>query len=253
MYFESHAHYDDPRFDADRKELLPALNADGVDYIVNIGACVESSERSVALAREYAFVYAAVGTHPHDASGMTEAGLNRLRELCACEKVVAVGEIGLDYHYDNSPRELQRHWFEKQLALAEAMGLPVVIHSREATEDTLAILRASGVRRGVLHCFSGSMETALEYARMGFHIGVGGVVTFPNAKNLARAVAALPAERILLETDCPYLSPAPKRGERNDSRNLKYICEKIAQIRQTSHEEIAELTSRNAMSFFGII
>jgi len=248
--FESHAHYDDARFDADRDALLRSLPENGIGRVINVGADMRSSEKSVDMAREYDFVYAAVGVHPHDAKSMTEADIPVLEGYCGLPKVVAVGEIGLDYHYDNSPREVQRRWFARQLELAGKVGKPVIIHSREAARETFDIIRESGVRRGVIHCFSGSAEMALEYVKLGFYIGIGGVVTYKNSKQLKQAAAAVPLERILIETDCPYLSPEPKRGERNSSLNLKYVIGALACIKNVTEAEIEESTENNGFRLF---
>lgn len=250
-YFESHAHYDDKRFREDREELLQELlPASGVSHIINIGCDVKSSEISVRMAEKYDYIYAAVGVHPHELYDMSSQTIDKLRKLSQHKKVVAIGEIGLDYHYDTHPREFQRFWFIQQLRLAEETGLPVVIHSREASQDTFDIISRSNVRRGSIHCYSGSAEMALDYVKMGFHIGVGGVVTFSNAKKLVEVVEAIPIESILIETDCPYLAPAPNRGKRNDSRNLKYIVEKIAEIKNMTPEAVAEITKKNAKNLF---
>ncbi len=250
-YFESHAHYDDRRFKQDREELLgELLPACGVSHIINIGCDVKSSEMSVRMADKYDYIYAAVGVHPHELYDMSSQTIDKLRKLSEHEKVVAIGEIGLDYHYDTHPREYQRFWFIQQLRLAEETGLPVVIHSREASQDTFDIISRSKVRRGSIHCYSGSAEMAKEYVKMGFHIGIGGVVTFPNAKKLVEVVEAIPLESIVIETDCPYLSPAPNRGKRNDSSNLKYVVKKIAEIKGVTEEIVAEITKKNAESIF---
>ena len=250
-YFESHAHYDDKRFREDREELLrELLPASGVSHIINIGCDVKSSETSVRMADKYDYIYAAVGVHPHELYDMSSQTIDKLRKLSEHKKVVAIGEIGLDYYYDTHPREFQRFWFIQQLRLAEETGLPVVIHSREASQDTFDIIERSKVRRGSIHCYSGSAEMAKEYVKMGFHIGVGGVVTFPNAKKLVEVVEAIPLESILIETDCPYLSPVPNRGKRNDSRNLKYVVDKIAEIKGVTPEKVSEITKNNAMTLF---
>lgn len=250
-YFESHAHYDDKRFKEDREELLwELLPACGVSHVINIGCDVKSSEMSVHMAEKYDYIYAAVGVHPHELYDMSSQTIDKLRKLSEHKKVVAIGEIGLDYYYDTHPREFQRFWFIQQLRLAEETGLPVVIHSREASQDTFDIIERSKVRRGSIHCYSGSAEMAKEYVKMGFHIGVGGVVTFPNAKKLVEVVEAIPLESILIETDCPYLSPAPNRGKRNDSRNLKYVVDKIAEIKGVTPEKVAEITKNNAETLF---
>jgi TatD DNase family protein len=217
---------------------------------MNPGCSLASSHAAVALAGKYDYIYAAVGVHPHELYDMSSQTIEKLRKLSEHEKVVAIGEIGLDYHYDTHPREYQRFWFIQQLRLAEETGLPVVIHSREASQDTFDIIERTKVRRGSIHCYSGSAEMAKDYVKMGFHIGVGGVVTFPNAKKLVEVVEAIPIESILIETDCPYLAPAPNRGKRNDSSNLKYIVEKIAEIKGMTPEKVAEITKKNAENLF---
>lgn len=253
QYFESHAHYDDKRFKEDREELLrELLPAAGVSHIINIGCDLKSSEMSLRLAEKYDYIYAAVGIHPHELYDMSSQTIERLKKLSAHPKAVAIGEIGLDYYYDTHPREFQRFWFIQQLRLAEETGLPVVIHSRDAAQDTFEIISRSKVRRGSIHCYSGSAEMAQEYVKMGFHIGIGGVVTFRNAKKLVETVQAIPLESILIETDCPYLAPEPNRGKRNDSRNLQYVVKKIAELKGIAPEEIAEITAQNAKALFGI-
>lgn len=249
MYFESHAHYDDKRFREDREELLSTLlPASGVDMVINIGCDVKSSETSLRLAEKYPYVYASVGVHPHDVGNISSQDIEKLKKLSAHPKAVAIGEIGLDFYYDFSPRELQRFWFRQQLRLAEEVGLPVVIHSRDAAQETFDIIKASAVRRGVIHCYSGALPMARDYVEMGFLIGVGGVVTF--SKKLAEVVEGIPLEKILIETDSPYLAPVPNRGKRNDSRNLKYVVEKIAEIKGISPEIAAKVTTNNAKSLF---
>ncbi len=250
MYFESHAHYDDEKFDENRDILIEETHRSGVDTIINIGSDMESSLRSMELAEKYPYIYAAVGVHPHDVKDMTDEDIERLREWARYEKTVAIGEIGLDHHYDLSPRDLQRYWFERQLKLAYEADLPVVIHSREATLETFEIIEASPVRRGVIHAFSGGVDFARKYIDMGFYIGVGGVVTFKNGKKLAEVVANIPIERILIETDSPYLSPEPLRGTVNNSQNLKYIVNKISEIKQIPSETIAKVTAENAKVVF---
>lgn len=250
-YFESHAHYDDKRFREDREALLGALlPAAGVSNIINIGCDVKSSKESIRLAEKYEYIYAAVGIHPHELYDMSSRTIETLREMSRHPKVVAIGEIGLDYYYDTHPREVQRFWFLQQLRLAAEVQKPVVIHSREASQETFDIIQASAVRRGSIHCYSGSAEMALEYVKMGFHIGIGGVVTFSNAKKLVEVTKAVPIEHILIETDCPYLAPNPNRGKRNDSRNLQFIVEKIAELKGMTPQEVAEVTEKNAKSVF---
>ena len=246
---DSHAHYDDEAFDNDRHELLERLFAEDIDKIINIGCSVEGSHRSVELAERYDGIYAAVGLHPDSADEISR--IDEVRSLCGHPKVVAVGEIGLDYHYENHSREIQKIAFEEQLKLAAEEDLPVVIHSRDAWEDTMELLRKYRPR-GVMHCFSGSAETACEVIRLGMYVGFTGVITFRNAKKARRALEAVPLERLLVETDCPYMSPEPNRGRRNDSGNLKYTLAEFAGVKGISCEEAAEITARNAEMLFGI-
>lgn len=252
MYFESHAHYDDERFDEDRDELLESLPINNIDKVINVGADMASSLASMELAEKYDYIYAAVGVHPHEVKDMTESDLDILRVYAKHKKVVAIGEIGLDYYYDLSPRDTQRYWFKKQLDLCYEVDLPVIIHSRDATQETFDIMKESKVRRGVIHAFSGSAEIAKAYIDMGFYIGVGGVITFKNAKKLIEVVENVNLDRVLIETDSPYLSPVPVRGTRNNSQNLSYICEKIAQITQKDVDFVAEITRKNAETMFDI-
>jgi TatD DNase family protein len=253
MFIDSHAHYDDDWFNEDRESLIADLHANGIDKIVNIGSSVKTSKTSVELAEKYDFVWAAVGVHPEDCVGMTENDLETIRILAQNKRVVAIGEIGLDYHYaDVSPKENQQLWFEKQLDLAAELDLPIVVHAREATQDTFDMIRESKVRKGVIHAFSGSAEVAKEYIKMGFYIGVGGVVTFKNGKSLVRTVENIPLEKIVIETDAPYLSPVPNRGKRNDSSNLIYTAQKIAELKGVTVEEVAKVTSHNSELLFGI-
>ncbi|MCL2015211.1 MAG: TatD family hydrolase [Defluviitaleaceae bacterium] len=253
MYFDSHAHYDDRRFNKDRAALLETeLPNSGVVGIVNIGACMKTSVASVALAEKYPFIYAAVGVHPHNASQLKAADLETLRKLAAKPKTVAIGEIGLDFHYDHSPRDVQRHWFAQQLALAEQLDMPVVIHSREAAQETMAIIKESNVRNGVIHCYSGHLPMALEYIEMGFYIGLGGVVTYKNAEKTREVAKQIPLERLLIETDAPYLAPVPFRGERNDSAKLAAVVETIATLRDISQKAVSEATTANVKQLFSI-
>ena len=254
MIFDSHAHYDDEAFDEDREQLLESVHAYGVSHIVNVGASLEGVAATVALTQRYPFLYGAVGVHPDHASDLNEEKLEWIRELCALPKVVAVGEIGLDYYWDNSPREVQKQWFERQLELAKETGLPVIIHSREAAKDTFDMLRAvhHGETGGVIHCYSGSREMARDYLNMGYYIGVGGVVTFKNARVLKEVVEYAPLDRILTETDCPYLSPVPFRGKRNDSTRISYVLDAIAEIKNISRQEAETATWQNAMKMYGI-
>lgn len=254
MIFESHAHYDDEAFDEDREVLLASLQGRGIGTVINIGASLAGSEASVKLSEQYPFLYAAVGVHPSEVAELSEEGMERLRVLCGHEKVVAVGETGLDYHYPEPGTVLQKEWFERQLLLAREVKLPVIIHSREAAKDTLDIMQVlrAGEIGGVVHCFSYAKEMAREYLNMDFYFGIGGVITFKNAKKLKEAVQYLPMERILLETDSPYLAPEPHRGERNSSLNLPYVAEAIAELKGISVEEVVRITEENARRLFGV-
>lgn len=250
MYFESHAHYDDGRFKNDREEILNLLPSCGIDYVINVGCDMKSSRESIKMAEKYDYIYAAVGVHPHDAENMKESDLDEIRQMSNHKKVVAIGEIGLDFYYDNSPRDIQRYWFKRQLEIVKELNKPVIIHSRDASQETFDIIKESGVKKGVIHCYSGSAQMAMDYVKMGFYIGVGGVVTFSNAKKLVEVVEAIQLEQILIETDSPYLSPIPNRGKRNDSRNLQFVVEKIAKIKDISPEKVANITKLNAKQLF---
>lgn len=252
MYFDSHAHYNDKQFDEDRDELLASLKNHNVGYIVNIGADMPSSLESIKLAEKYDFVYATVGVHPHEAKSVKEEDYEQLKKWLENEKVVGLGEIGLDYHYDFSPRDTQVEVFTKQLKICENITKPVIIHSREACQEVFDIIKNSNVRKGVIHAYSGSAQLAKEYVKLGFHIGIGGVLTFKNARKLIEVVENIPIERILIETDSPYLTPVPFRGTRNCSKYLKEVVEKISEIKQISHEEVEKITFENAKNFFQI-
>ncbi len=250
MYFDSHAHYDNEEFDTDRDSLLK--NLDDVDCIINCGADFDSSEKSIALAQKYNFIYAAIGVHPENVENLNEDDISKLEQLAKYEKVKAIGEIGLDFHYENYSRDKQIYWFEKQIQLANKLNLPIIIHSRDAAGDTLEIVKANAKTNGVVHCFSSSVQIALDYINLGFFIGIGGVVTFKNGKKLVEVVQNIPIENILIETDCPCLSPEPHRGRRNDSSNLKFIAQKIAQIKNIPHDTVAHITFENAKRLFRI-
>lgn len=252
MIFESHAHYDDERFNEDRGQLLERLPEEGVQYVLNVAADMSSVHSTVALTKAYDYIYGAVGVHPHDVKDMTLDDLRVIEDCTKEDKVVAIGEIGLDYYYDFSPKEAQHLWFKKQLELAKRLGLPVIIHSRDAAQETYDIIRESGVRDGVIHCYSGSAMMAKEYVKMGFYIGIGGVVTFKKADKLKEVVQEVPMEHLLIETDSPYLAPVPNRGKRNDSRNLVYIAEEIGKIKGLSAPEVIKCTNENACRLFGI-
>lgn len=253
MIFDTHAHYDDGQFEEDRNEILASMPELGVGTIVNVSATYESCERVIALAQKYPHVYAAVGIHPDEVGVLDDEKFAAMKKLFQKEKVVAVGEIGLDYYWDNEPHEVQKEWFIRQLELAKELELPVLIHSREAAADTMYIMKtyAQGLS-GVIHCYSYSKEMAEEYVKMGFYIGVGGVVTFKNAKKLKDVVEAIPLEKIVLETDCPYMAPEPYRGKRNQSSYLQYVAEKIAELKGISVEEVIAVTEANARKMYGL-
>ncbi len=250
--FDSHAHYDDKRFDEDRDELLASLPERGVCCIINAASNLDSADRSIALAEKYGYVYAAAGVHPHDADGWNDSSEARLLGQLAHGKVVALGEIGLDYHYDFSPREIQREVFRRQLEIAKRLDMPVIIHDREAHGDMYDILREFAPLKGVVHCFSGSVELAEETVRYGLHIGLGGAVTFKNARVPLEVAAYVPLDRLLVETDAPYMTPVPHRGERNDSSMISFVAEKLAEVRGMTADEVLEAASNNAQRLFGI-
>ncbi len=251
--FETHAHYDDNQFDEDRHEILSSMVERGVEYVVNIAANLRGCQASIELAHKYNHVYATVGVHPDEVGELDEITFERLRRYCDEDKVVAVGEIGLDYYWDNEGHDVQEKWFIEQLNLAREKNLPVVIHSRDATEDTLRVIREHGSDlKGVIHCFSSSAEVAKEYVKMGFYIGIGGVVTFKNARVMKEVVEAIPLTSIVLETDAPYLAPTPFRGKRNESTYLQYVAEEIAKIKEISYQEVIQQTSINGKVLYGI-
>jgi TatD DNase family protein len=254
MIFESHAHYDDEQFDIDRDTLLEGLTEEGIEYIINVGANIKSSYECVKLAKKYDYIYAAIGVHPHDVKHMKEQDLESLIGLASYDKVVAIGEIGLDYYYDFSPRETQKLWFREQIKIAKDLELPIIIHSRDASKDTFDIIKESEAKQvgGVVHCYSGSYEMAVEYTKLGFYIGVGGVITFKNANKLKEVVKKIPIDNILIETDSPYLAPVPNRGKRNDSSNLKYIAQEISNIKNISYDDVINLSNKNAKRLFRI-
>ncbi|WP_294240898.1 TatD family hydrolase [Pseudobutyrivibrio sp.] len=255
MIFETHAHYDDEKFDGDRVELLShLLKENNIGNIVNVGASFRGCKDSLKLAESYDNVYAAIGIHPEEIDDASDEVLEWLRENASNPKVVAIGEIGLDYYWVKDPegRAKQRIWFDKQMDLAKEVNLPVVIHSREAAEDTFNTIKSYNTQdvKGIVHCYSYSKELALEYVKMGWYIGVGGVVTFKNGKKLVETVEAIPLENIVLETDCPYMAPEPHRGSRNSSIYLKYVAEKIAQLKGVSVEEVERITYENALRIY---
>ncbi|MBE6015826.1 MAG: TatD family deoxyribonuclease [Lachnospiraceae bacterium] len=256
LIFESHAHYDDEQFDEDRDEILSALPKSGIEYVVNVSSNPESVKSTLKLAAEHDFIYAAVGIHPSDVEGLPEDTLDWVREQLKAPKVVAVGEIGLDYYWDweEEVQDLQKVWFRRQLGLAREANLPVIIHSRDAAKETMDIMveEDAGSIGGVVHCYSYSPEMAMDYVKMGMFIGIGGVVTFKNAKKLKETAAAVPLENIVIETDCPYLAPEPNRGKRNSSLNLPYVISAIAEIKGITEEEVAQATYDNAKRLYRI-
>ena len=253
MLFDTHAHYDDEVFDPDRREVLAGLPQKGVGLVVDPGCTLTSSEKAVALAAEFPHVYAAVGLHPENCHDFQPEQIERLRQLAQREKVVAIGEVGLDYYWEeNPPRALQQEVLRRQLALAEELKLPVIFHDREAHGDSLAIVREFPAVRGVFHCFSGSKEMALDLVRRGWYVGFTGVLTFKNARRAIEAASAVPLDRILIETDCPYMAPEPFRGKRNDPGYVYRVAEALAQIKGISVAAAADATYRNACTLYGI-
>jgi len=254
MFFDSHAHYDDERFDEDRDTLLEGMPQKGVSYIINAASDIPSSQECIRLANKYPFIFAAVGVHPHEVSQLTEESITAIEALAKEEKVVAIGEIGLDYYYDYSQRELQKHWFRKQLQLAKRIKLPVIIHDRDAHGDCMQIVKEEDISQigGVFHCYSGSWEMARQLLDMGVYISVAGPVTFNNNVKTVEVVQKAPLDKLLIETDSPYLTPVPHRGKRNDSAYVRYVAEKIAQIKNISVEQVAKQTLDNAKRLFNI-
>lgn len=254
MIFESHAHYDDKAFDEDREALLEGLKENGIGYVINIGANIETTRNTIGLAEKYPFIYGAVGVHPSDTDELDEKNFAWLKKQCAHPKIVAVGEIGLDYYWDEPDKKIQKLWFKRQLDMARETKLPVIIHSRDAAKDTLDIMKAAnaGEMGGVIHCFSYTKEIAREYLDRNYYFGIGGVITFPNAKKLVEAVKYIPMNRILLETDCPYLAPEPYRGWRNQSSYISLAAERLAEIKEMTKEEVLRQTLQNAKDFYRI-
>jgi TatD DNase family protein len=253
MIFESHAHYDDVKFDEDRETLLESLPANGIECVVNVGASMKSSQATYSITEKYPYIYGAVGVHPNETADLTEEDMETLARMVQDnKKIVAIGEIGLDYYWDEPDRATQKKWFERQIELARKLALPMIIHSRDAAADTWDIMSSCkcGEIGGVVHCFSYAKEEAKKYLDMGFYLGIGGVVTFKNAVKIKEVVQYAPLDRILLETDSPYLAPVPNRGSRNSSLNLPYVVAEIARIRGVSEEEIIEATNQNARKMF---
>lgn len=254
MLIDSHAHLDDERFDRDRDELIKTLGKNGISTVINIGADLPSSIKSVKLSEQYDNIYAAVGVHPHSASEMDEGTIEVLKAFSSREKVVAIGEIGLDYYYDNSPRDVQRTWFKRQMKLAKEVNLPIVVHSREANQETFDMIKAEsdGKLTGVIHCYSGSVELMKEYIKLGYYISLGGPVTFKNAKTPKEVAKVVPIDRLLVETDSPYLTPEPHRGKRNEPLYVRHVAAMIAELRGMTIEELARATSENTKRLFNL-
>lgn len=252
MIFDTHAHYDDAAFAEDREALLSSLPGRGIGRVINVCSDVDSLRTTMELTEKYPYIYGAVGIHPDEVGMLNDGILEEMRLLCRLEKAAAVGEIGLDYYWNKENHPVQIRWFERQLELAREEGLPVIIHSREAAADTLEVMKRmkAGEIGGVMHCFSYSREMAREYLDMGLYLGIGGVLTFKNARKLKEVVEYAPLSRLLLETDCPYLAPVPNRGKRNSSLNLPYVVEEIAALKGVSPEEVMEKTAENAFRLF---
>lgn len=252
MIFDTHAHYDDAAFAEDREALLSSLPGRGIGRVINVCSDMDSLRTTMELAEKYPYIYGAVGIHPDEVGKLNDGILEEMRLLCRLEKAAAVGEIGLDYYWNKENHPVQIRWFERQLELAREEGLPVIIHSREAAADTLEVMKRmkAGEIGGVMHCFSYSRELAREYLDMGLYLGIGGVLTFKNARKLKEVVEYAPLSRLLLETDCPYLAPVPNRGKRNSSLNLPYVVEEIAALKGISPEEVMEKTAENAFRLF---
>lgn len=250
--FDTHAHFQDARFAEDRDAALSEAFDSGVSYIVNVGTDLATSKEAIALAEQYTGCYAAIGVHPHDSAEATDADYAELAQLCAHQKVVAIGEIGLDYHYDFSDRTAQMQAFRRQMQWAQDVGMPVVIHDREAHGDVFSVIREFPKVTGILHSYSGSAEWARQLVELGWYISFSGVITFQNANKVLEAAKAVPLDRLLIETDCPYLAPVPMRGKRNSSLYVRYTAERLAQLRDISFAELAEITTENAKRVFHI-
>ena len=254
MIFDTHAHYDDEAFDEDRDELLSSVKEAGIEHIVDIACSMKTSQNMPAFISRYDFMYGTVGVHPDDINELTDADMDELRRLSAEERIIAIGEIGLDYHYEGVDKALQKKWFATQIDLARELKLPISVHSRDAAGDTLDVMKAEKAEKlvGVMHCFGYGVEMAGKFLDMGYYIGVGGVVTFKNGRKLKDVVEYAPLDRIVLETDCPYLSPVPFRGKRNDSGKLTYVAEEIARIKDVPVEKVCEITYANALDLYNI-
>jgi TatD DNase family protein len=254
MLFDSHTHLDDSRFDEDREQVIKRALERGVEFMMNPGADLASSQRAVKLAKKYEMIYAAVGIHPHDAKDVDQMTLELIEQLAKEDKVKAIGEIGLDYHYDNSPREIQKQVFIEQIRMAQTLGLPIIIHDRDANQDVLDILKMEeAFENGVLmHCFSGSAELARQYVKLGAYLSIAGPLTYKNARKSHEVVMEVPLDRLMIETDAPYLTPMPFRGKRNEPAYVHFVCEEMAKLKGLTYEEVATQTKANAKKFFKI-
>lgn len=250
--FDTHAHYDDEAFDEDRDALLAELPENGIARVVNVGASLASCGRTIEIMNRYDYIYGAIGVHPSETAELNDEAFEWLRQQCQLEKCVAVGEIGLDYYWDEPDRELQKEWFRRQLNLARELAKPVIIHSRDAAKDTVDLMTEEHAEEigGVIHCYSYTKETAEVFLKMGFYFGIGGVLTFKNAKKLKEAVAYIPLDRIVLETDCPYLAPEPNRGKRNSSLNIPYVVKALAEIKGMEEETVRKAAWENAHKLY---
>lgn len=254
MIFESHAHYDDEAFNEDRDSILSSMKEHGIGYIVNISSSLETIHSTIRLTQEYEFIYGTAGVHPSDVNTLEEDQFLLIEESLSLPKIVAVGETGLDYHYRDASPACQKKWFERHIELAKEKHLPLVIHSRDANKDTMDVMKALHAEEagGVIHCFSYGVETAREYLNKGFYLGIGGVLTFKNARKMKEVVEYMPLGQLLVETDCPYLAPEPFRGKRNSSLYLPYIIREIAGIKSVSEEEVVRVTRQNAINMYNI-
>ena len=252
MIFDSHSHYDDERFSEDREELLLSLKEKNVDKVIDVCADINDMDKIIALTERYPFVYGALGVHPDNVDVLTAEKLDLLKKKALSEKIVAIGEIGLDYYGESTEKSLQKKWFEEQLDIANELNMPVIIHSRDAAEDTMGIINNRSSLNAVMHCYSYSKELAAKLVDRGLYIGIGGVVTFKNGKKLKEVAEYIPLESILLETDCPYLAPEPFRGTRNDSSLIKYVVDEIAALKGIDSKEVEAVCYSNACRFFGI-
>jgi len=254
MIFETHAHYEDDAFNTDREEILARLLKEEIGYVVNVSSTLETVEKTIELMDRYPFIYGAIGIHPENTKDLTKESFAWLKEKAKHPKTVAIGEIGLDYYWDTTDRETQKIWFARQMELARELNLPLVIHSRDAANDTYHMMKEANADTigAIIHCFGYGVEQAKQYLEMGFYLGIGGVVTFTNGRKLKEVVAYAPLSRLVLETDCPYLTPVPHRGERNSSLYLPYVAREIARIKNEDYETVVRVTRENAMKFYRI-